>query len=75
MFKLFSVLIYDILPYKTVIVGVIDFVDIRDISVPFPSSREATVAYNSLRVDKEIGRSGVTRSMSVDGNNLNMYVN
>ena len=40
------------------------------ISIPFCSSRQATVAYNSLRVEVEPARSKVKRSLSVDGDNL-----
>lgn len=42
--------------------------------MPFPSARTAEIAYNSLRVDKELGRSGVTRSIEVIGSELKMLV-
>jgi len=41
-----------------------------DLSVPFPSAREAEVAYQVLRVDKEPSRSGVTKTLTLNDNLL-----
>ncbi|EZA62340.1 hypothetical protein DMN91_011134 [Ooceraea biroi] len=41
-----------------------------DLSVPFPSSREAEVAYQVLRVDKEPSRGGVTKKLALNNNLL-----
>ena len=41
-----------------------------DLRIPFPSTREAEIAYNSLRIDKEPKRSQISRSMQVEGNVL-----
>ena len=40
------------------------------VSIPFCSEREATIAYNSFRVEVEPPRSKVSRTLSVNGNNL-----
>ena len=40
------------------------------VSVPFLDERQATVAYNSLRVEVEPARSRVKRSLSVSGRSL-----
>ena len=45
-------------------------ISLRDLRVPFPTAREAEIAYNSLRVDPEPKRSGVKKELSVDGTNL-----
>ena len=37
---------------------------------PFVNERQATIAYNSLRVEVEPSRSKVKRTLSVDGNSL-----
>ena len=37
---------------------------------PFTDERQATIAYNSLRVEVEPARSRVKRSLSVEGNSL-----
>jgi len=42
----------------------------REMSVPFPSAREAEVAYQVLRVDKEPSRSGVTKNLTLNNNIL-----
>ena len=42
--------------------------------MPFPTAREAEIAYNSLRVDPEPKRSGVQKQLSVDGVHLCVYV-
>ena len=39
-------------------------------NIPFPSSREASIAYDALRVEVEPARSRVTRTMRVDGDTL-----
>ncbi|KAK0080332.1 hypothetical protein PV325_014143, partial [Microctonus aethiopoides] len=44
------------------------------VSVPFPSSREAEIAYQVLRVDSEPKRSGVIKSLLVDENILNVSI-
>jgi len=40
------------------------------LSVPFDSEQQATVAYNTLRVDAEPPRGNVTKQLTVDGANL-----
>lgn len=40
------------------------------ISVPFPSIREADIAYQVLRVDPEPKRSGVKKNIQLEGNIL-----
>ena len=40
------------------------------VSIPFLDERQATVAYNSLRVEVEPARSRVKRSLSVSGRSL-----
>ena len=40
------------------------------VSIPFLDERQATVAYNSLRVEVEPARSRVKRSLSVSGHSL-----
>ena len=40
------------------------------VSVPFLDERQATVAYNSFRVEVEPARSRVKRSLSVSGRSL-----
>ena len=41
-----------------------------EVSVPFPSEREAEVAHNSLRVETEPGRARVTRRLTLQGATL-----
>lgn len=41
-----------------------------DLSIPFPTYREADIAFQTLRVDAEPSRSGVTKSLSVESNIL-----
>lgn len=48
---------------------------ISDLSIPFPSEREADVAYQTLRVDAEPSRSGVTKTLTLESNTLKVYVN
>jgi len=41
--------------------------------IPFPSVREALIAYNSLRVDKEPGRGGsLIRQLDLSGSQLSV---
>ncbi|XP_012257780.2 uncharacterized protein LOC105687043 isoform X2 [Athalia rosae] len=42
------------------------------VSVPFPTAREADVAYQVLRVDSEPKRSGVVKILSIEENRLNV---
>ena len=42
------------------------------LTVPFQTKREAEIAYNSLRVDREPKRSQVTKTLELDGNSLKM---
>ena len=37
------------------------------LEIPFPSAREAEIAYNSLRIDGEPKRSQVIKSLTLDG--------
>ncbi|XP_015600142.1 uncharacterized protein LOC107270040 [Cephus cinctus] len=41
-----------------------------NVTIPFPTTREADVAYQVLRVDNEPKRSGVTKQLTVEGNLL-----
>lgn len=41
-----------------------------EVVVPFPSGREAEVAYNSLRVEVEPGRGRVARTLALQGSSL-----
>lgn len=41
-----------------------------ELTVPFPSARYATIACNSLRIDKEPRRGGCTKALSVEGNSV-----
>ncbi|XP_011495401.1 PREDICTED: EKC/KEOPS complex subunit LAGE3 [Ceratosolen solmsi marchali] len=43
---------------------------IVDLCIPFPSEREADVAYQTLRVDAEPSRSGVTKTLTLKSNTL-----
>lgn len=38
--------------------------------MPFPSAREAEIAYQVLRVDKEPSRGGVTKKLTLNNNLL-----
>ena len=40
------------------------------VSIPFCDERQATIVYNSFRVEVEPPRSKVSRTLSVDGSNL-----
>ncbi|XP_059145779.1 EKC/KEOPS complex subunit LAGE3-like [Physella acuta] len=44
-----------------------------DLQVPFPSQKEAEIAFGSLSVDKEPSRGGVVRTMCVDNNSLQIH--
>ncbi|XP_011699557.1 PREDICTED: uncharacterized protein LOC105456891 [Wasmannia auropunctata] len=47
--------------------------DLRvELSVPFPSAREADVAYQALRVDKEPSSSGVTKRLALNDSVLDV---
>lgn len=41
-----------------------------NLSIPFPSSKEAEIAYHSLRVDVEPSRGGAKKVLSVEENTL-----
>jgi len=42
--------------------------------IPFPSEREALIAYNSLRVDKEPSRGGsLVRQLDLSGKQLSVW--
>ncbi len=41
-------------------------------NIPFSSSREASIAYDALRVEVEPARSRVTRTMRVEGDTLSV---
>jgi len=43
-----------------------------NLSVPFQTDREAEIAFNSLRVDAEPARSKVIKTLSVNGNCLDV---
>ena len=45
-----------------------------ELRVPFPSSREAEIAHGSLSVDAEPRRGEVTKTLSVTGQQLTVYV-
>ncbi|KAJ8722704.1 hypothetical protein PYW07_003884 [Mythimna separata] len=40
------------------------------VTIPFPSSETATLAYDVLNVDKELKRSGVQRKIETNSENL-----
>ena len=42
------------------------------VEIPFSSEKQATIAYNSLRIDKEPRKSEVFREFVVQGANLKM---
>lgn len=44
---------------------------IVNVNIPFPSLRVAEIAFEVLRVDTEPKRSGVTKSLSLNGTVLN----
>lgn len=46
-----------------------------EVVVPFPSAREAEVAYNSLRVEVEPGRARVARILALQDSSLKATFN
>lgn len=44
----------------------------RNLSIPFPSKREAEIAYQVLIVDKEPSRGSITKKLTLDNNLLQM---
>lgn len=48
----------------------VDAALIVELSVPFPSTRHAKIAYNSLRIDKEPKRGGCSKELLVEENKL-----
>ncbi|XP_072050901.1 EKC/KEOPS complex subunit LAGE3-like isoform X2 [Amphiura filiformis] len=49
-----------------------EHVIISDLKIPFPSAREAEIAYNSLRVDRD-PRKDVEKTISVNDNILQVH--
>ncbi|XP_076618424.1 phosphatidylinositol glycan anchor biosynthesis class P [Colletes latitarsis] len=45
-----------------------------NLSIPFPSAREAEIAYQVLRVDKEPSRSSVSKNLTLDNNILQVSI-
>lgn len=45
-----------------------------NLSIPFPSNREAEIAYEVLRVDKEPSRGSVTKNLTLDNNLLRVSI-
>ncbi|XP_012707173.1 L antigen family member 3-like isoform X2 [Fundulus heteroclitus] len=43
------------------------------LDVPFPSSREATIALRSLSPDREPRRGGISKQLSVSGSTLSVW--
>lgn len=43
---------------------------ISDLNIPFPTEREADVVYQTLRVDAEPSRSGVSKTLTLESNIL-----
>jgi len=43
-----------------------------DLDIPFQTEREAEIAYNSLRVDKEPKKGGNKKTLSVSGTTLHI---
>jgi len=44
----------------------------REFEIPFPSSTEAEIAYNSLKVDSEPKRGSTIKLLTLEGNKLNV---
>ncbi|XP_022307097.1 EKC/KEOPS complex subunit LAGE3-like isoform X2 [Crassostrea virginica] len=44
-----------------------------DLCIPFPSEKEAQIAYGTLSVDAEPKRGGVKKELKVKGNVLNVH--
>lgn len=45
-----------------------------NLSIPFPSAREAEIVYQVLRVDKEPSRGGVSKKLILDDNSLQVLI-
>ncbi|XP_017875330.1 EKC/KEOPS complex subunit LAGE3 [Ceratina calcarata] len=45
-----------------------------NLSIPFPSKREAEIAYEVLRVDKEPSRGSVIKNLTVDNNLVHISI-
>ncbi|XP_043517564.1 EKC/KEOPS complex subunit LAGE3 [Frieseomelitta varia] len=45
-----------------------------NLSIPFPSGREAEIAYQVLRVDKEPSRGSIAKSLTLDNNLLQISI-
>ncbi|XP_076164192.1 EKC/KEOPS complex subunit LAGE3-like [Ptiloglossa arizonensis] len=45
-----------------------------NLSIPFPSAREAEIAYQVLKVDEEPPRSGVSKDLTLDNNILQVLI-
>ncbi|XP_043260067.1 EKC/KEOPS complex subunit LAGE3 [Colletes gigas] len=45
-----------------------------NLSIPFPSAREAEIAYQVLRVDKEPSRSSVSKNLTLDNDILQVSI-
>ncbi|XP_031827408.1 EKC/KEOPS complex subunit LAGE3 [Nomia melanderi] len=45
-----------------------------NLSIPFPSLREAEIAYQVLRVDKEPSRGSVSKELTLDNNLLQLVI-
>lgn len=43
--------------------------------IPFPTERQAQIAYDVLRIDPEPPRSAVTKQLQLESNQLIAYVN
>ncbi|KAF6019422.1 hypothetical protein EB796_022269 [Bugula neritina] len=43
-----------------------------NVCIPFFTDKDAEIAYNTLRVDKEPPRGGCVKTLSVEGKNLNI---
>lgn len=41
-----------------------------DLRIPFPTRRQAEIAYDVLRIDPEPKRSGVTKKLQLESNDL-----
>ncbi|XP_012134646.2 EKC/KEOPS complex subunit LAGE3 isoform X1 [Megachile rotundata] len=46
----------------------------RNLSIPFPSEREAEIAYQVLRVDQEPSRGGCTKNLVLKENILEVLI-
>ena len=57
----------------SLLVSVVDAMDVVDLSVPFQSERDAEIAFEALRVDAEPKRGGVEKKVSIEGNILKVH--